>query len=183
MNTCDPEQHWTTDHCQNQDHPRLAVQNITFCNGNSARERAYDGGGALWIRGGRFKAVGCRFFNNYCADKGPDAGGGAIRVFDQYEDQPVYIVASTFGGAEGYGNVGSNGGALSSIGVSWTIFNSLFSYNQAIGTGANPAQMGAPGGGGALYNDGNTITLELLGSKIQHTGVNAYGSAIFFCYQ
>jgi hypothetical protein len=182
MNTCDPEQHWTTDHCQNQDHPRLTVQNITFCNGNSIRERDYDGGGALWIRGGRFKAVNCRFFNNYCAATGPDVGGGALRVFDQYEDQPVYIVASTFGGAEGYGNVGSNGGALSSIGVSWTILNSLFSYNEAIGTGANPAQPGTPGGGsgGALYNDGNTMTLKLLGTKIEHNRVNAHGSAVFF---
>src|SRR5690606_26804770 len=30
MNTCDEAQHWTTDHCQNQDHPRLTVQNLTF---------------------------------------------------------------------------------------------------------------------------------------------------------
>jgi len=72
-------------------------------------------------------------------------------------------------GAEGYGNVGSNGGALSCIGVSWIIFNSLFSYNQAIGTGANSVFIGTPGSGGALYNDGSTITFEFLGSKIQHT--------------
>ena len=25
MNTCDPDQVWTTSHCQNQDHPRLTV--------------------------------------------------------------------------------------------------------------------------------------------------------------
>ena len=37
------------------------------------------------MRGGRFKVVNCRFFNNVCADVGPDVGGGAIRVFDQYE--------------------------------------------------------------------------------------------------
>ena len=182
MNTCDPEQHWTTDHCQNQDHPRLTVQNITFCNGNSTRERKYDGGGAVWIRGGRFKAANCRFFNNYCAALGPDVGGGAVRVFDQYEDQPVYLVSSTFGGAEGYGNVGSNGGAISSIGVSWTIINCLFSHNEAVGNGGNPAQAGTPGGGsgGAIYNDGNTMTLKLLGTKIEQNSVNAHGSAIFF---
>lgn len=28
MNTCDSDQAWTTSHCQNQDHPRLTVQNI-----------------------------------------------------------------------------------------------------------------------------------------------------------
>ena len=52
------------------------------------------------------------------------------------------MVNSTFGGAEGYGNVGSNGGGLSSIGVSYTVLNSLFSYNRAIGNGANPARAG-----------------------------------------
>lgn len=78
--------------------------------------------------------------------------GGAIRVFDQYNDLPVYIVNSTFGGAEGYSNQGSNGGALSSITVSWTIINSLFTHNKAIGNGGNPAQAGTPGGGsGGLF--------------------------------
>ena len=182
MNTCDADQVWTTSHCDNQDHPRLTVQNITFANGNSTAETEYDGGGAIWARGGRFKAVNCRFFNNVCADTGPDVGGAAIRVFDQYQDQPVYIVNCTFGGAEGYGNVGSNGGAISSIGVSWTIINSLFSYNRAIGRGANPAQPGTPGGGsgGAIYNDGNTMTLTVLGTRIEYNEVNEHGSAIFF---
>jgi hypothetical protein len=182
MNTCDPEQVWTTSHCQDQDHPRLTVQNITFANGNSTGETEYGGGGAIWVRGGRFKAVNCRFFNNVCADTGPDVGGGAIRVFDQYQDLPVYLVNSTFGGLDGYGNVGSNGGAISSIGVSWTIINSLFSYNSAVGFGANPAQSGTPGGGsgGAIYNDGNTMTLTILGTRIEHNQVNEHGSAIFF---
>ncbi len=182
MNTCDPDQAWTTTHCQNQDHPRLTVQNLTFANGNSKSEKGYDGGGAIWVRGGRFKIVNCRFFNNVCASTGPDVGGGAVRVFSQYNNQPVYVVNSTFGGAEGYGNVGSNGGALSSIGVSWTIINSLFSHNEAVGNGGNPAQNDTPGGGsgGAIYNDGNTMTLTILGSKLIENKVNAYGSAIFF---
>lgn len=182
MNTCDPNQVWTTDHCQNQDHPRLTVQNITFADGNSINDTEYDGGGAIWVRGGRFKAVNCRFFNNVCASTGPDVGGGAIRVFSQYDNLPVYIVNSTFGGQEGYGNSGSNGGAISSIGVSWTIINSLFSHNKAIGNGGNPAQSGSPGGGsgGAIYNDGNTMTLTVLGTSIEQNEVNAYGSSIFF---
>ena len=182
MNTCDSDQVWTTSHCQNQDHPRLTVQNITFVNGNSTAETEYDGGGAIWVRGGRFKAVNCRFFNNFCAGTGPDVGGGAIRVFSQYEGLPVYIVNCTFGGMEDYGNVGSNGGAISSIGASWTIINSLFSCNRAIGYGANPAESGTPGGGsgGAIYNDGNTMTLNVLGSLIEYNEVNEHGSAIFF---
>lgn len=182
MNTCDKEQQWTTDHCQNQDHPRLTLQNLTFMNGNSRAEKEFDGGGAVWVRGGRLKIVNCRFFNNICANYGPDVGGAAVRVFSQYEGNPVYVVNSTFGGAEGFGNSGANGGALSSIGVSWSIYNCLFSHNQAIGNGGNPAQDGTPGGGsgGAIYNDGNTMQLALYGCKITQNKVNAYGSAIFF---
>jgi len=182
MNTCDENQVWTTSHCNDQDHPRLTVQNITFVDGNSESEEEYDGGGAIWIRGGRFKAVNTRFFNNVCAPTGPDVGGGAIRVFDQYQDQPVYVVNSTFGGEDGLGNICSNGGALSSIGVSWSIFNSHFSHNEAIGEGANPAQSGTPGGGsgGAIYNDGNEMTLSICGSVLESNSVNEHGAAIFF---
>jgi hypothetical protein len=106
-----------------------------------------------------------------------------VRVFSQSEGKPVYVVNSTFGGdANGYGNACSNGGGVSSIGVSWTIINSLFSYNTATGNGANPAQNGTPGGGsgGGIYNDGNTMTLSLCGTLIEHNQVNAHGSAIFF---
>jgi hypothetical protein len=182
MNTCDQNQHWTTSHCQDQESPRLTVQNITFADGNSRSETEYDGGGAIWVRGGRFKAVNCRFFNNTCDSLGPDVGGAAIRVFSQYNNLPVFIVNCTFGGAPGYGNFGANGGGISSIGVSWTIINSLFSYNRATGNGGNPSQAGTPGGGsgGAIYNDGNTMTLTILGTLIEKNKVNAYGSAIFF---
>jgi hypothetical protein len=182
MNTCDKNQVWTTSHCQDQDHPRLVVQNMTFINANSKSETEYDGGGAIWVRGGRFRVVNCRFFNNECASTGDDVGGGAIRVFSQYKNKPVYIVNSTFGGAEGLGNVGSNGGGISSIGVSWTIINCLFSYNHAIGNGGNPADNNTPGGGsgGAIYNDGNTMTLKVLGTRIEYNEVKAFGSAIIF---
>jgi len=182
MNTCDPAQVWTTDHCQNQDHPRLTVQNLTFVDADSKNENVYDGGGAIWVRGGRFKVVNCRFFNNVCADEGPDLGGAGIRVFSQYEGLPVYVVNSKFGGGQGSGNTCSNGGGLSSIGVSWTIINSSFSYNHAIGNGGNPPFPGTPGGGsgGAIYNDGNTMTLSICGTRIEHNDVTTHGSAIFF---
>jgi hypothetical protein len=182
MNTCDQDLTWTTSECQNQDHPRLTLQNITLIDGNSVNESVYDGGGAVWVRGGRFKMVNCRFFNNVCKESGPDVGGAAVRVFSQYENLPVYVVNTTFGGAEGYGNTGSNGGGISSIGVSWTLINCLFSHNVAVGEGGNPAESGTEGGGsgGAIYNDGNTMTLKVLGCKIEQNTVNAYGSAIFF---
>jgi len=182
MNTCDEDQVWTTDHCQNQDHPRLTVQNLTFVDANSKSEFEYDGGGAMWVRGGRFKVINCRFFRNVCGDEGPDLGGAGIRVFSQYQGLPVFVVNSQFGGAEGLGNTCSNGGGISSIGVSWTIINSSFSFNQAIGNGGNPALPGTPGGGsgGAVYNDGNTMTLSICGTRIEHNEVNQHGSAIFF---
>jgi hypothetical protein len=182
MNTCDEAQHWTTSHCDNQDTPRLVVQNITFVDADSRSEAMYDGGGAIWVRGGRFRVVNSRFFHNHAADTGPDVGGGAIRVFDQYNGLPVYVVNSTFGGGMEYGNTASNGGALSSIGVSWTVINSVLSYNHAVGNGGNPAMSGTPGGGsgGAIYNDGNTMTLTVCGSLIQHNDVQAFGAAIFF---
>jgi hypothetical protein len=183
MNTCDQAQHWTTSQCQNQDHPRLTLQNLTFIEGNSTGQlEEGGGGGAVFVRGGRVKLVDCRFFNNVCDPTGPDLGGAGLRVLSQYSGLPVYVVRSTFGGGAGYGNQCSNGGGVSSIGVSWTIINSLFSHNLAIGNGGNPAQAETPGGGsgGAIYNDGNTMTLSLCGTVIQQNQVNAYGSAIFF---
>lgn len=182
MNTCDQSLNWTTDHCQNQDHPRLTVQNITFIDGVSSGGGDYAGGGAVFVAGGRFKAVNTRFFHNFCDPEGADVGGGALRVYGQFDGLPAYVVNSTFGGAEGFGNVCSNGGGISSLGVSWTIIDSVFGYNEAIGNGGNPADPGTPGGGsgGAIYNDGNTMTLSLCGTRIEHNSVNAFGSAIFF---
>ena len=59
------------------------------------------------------------------------------------------------------GGVCSNGGALSSIGVSWAVYNSTFTDNRAVGHGANPARAGTRGGGsgGAIYTDGNRFRL------------------------
>ncbi|MCB9749238.1 MAG: hypothetical protein H6713_04430 [Myxococcales bacterium] len=183
QNTCDQAQVWTTPMCQNQDHPRLTVQNLTFVHGDATGEDVDGGGGgAIFVRGGRFKIINSRFFNNTCDDVGPDVGGAAVRALSQHEGQPVYVVNSTFGGAPELGNVCSNGGGLSSIGVSYTVINSLFSHNMAIGDGANPAQPGTPGGGsgGAIYNDGNTFTLTLCGTKITDNHANEGGGAIFF---
>lgn len=182
MNTCDKNQVWTTPHCQDQDHPRLTVQNLVFLRGNSSSATDYDGGGAIWARGGRLKIVNCRFFNNVCAATGPDVGGAAVRAFDQYRDLPLYVVNSTFGGGANFGNSCSNGGGLSSIGVSSTVINSLFSHNTAIGIGANPPRDNTPGGGsgGAIYNDGNTFDLRLCGTRMENNSAREGGGGIFF---
>jgi hypothetical protein len=185
VNACDEELHWTSTRCDLQTHPRLVVQNLTFRAGRAGPapddERWYlGGGGAIFVRSGSLKIVNSVFVDNECVRSGPDVGGGAVYVL--MPNAPVYVVNSTFGGAEGQGNLGANGGAVGSIGASWTIINSVLSYNQATGKGGNPAQGGTPGGGsgGAIYNDGMAMTLSLCGTRIQHNQVNAFGSAIFF---
>lgn len=182
MNTCDQNQVWTTSHCDNQDHPQLSIQNISFIDGNSSGSNLESGGGAIWARGGRLKLVNTRFFRNRCDATGPDVGGAALRSFSQYNNLPLYIVNSTFGGQSDLGGICSNGGGISSIGVSTTVINSLFTHNQAIGNGANPARNNTPGGGsgGAIYNDGNTFDLKLCGTRIENNSANEGGGAVFF---
>lgn len=182
LNTCDEAQKWTTSHCDDQDHPQLTVQNLTFVHGSAKGLRNPDGGGAIFVRGGRFKLLNSRFFNNSCDDFGPDVGGAAVRTFDQYQDRPVYVVNSTFGGRADLGNVCSNGGGLSSIQVSYTVLNSVFTHNRAIGAGANPMRSGTRGGGsgGAIYNDGNDFTLTVCGTRIENNTANEGGGAIFY---
>ena len=188
QNTCDPDTHPISADCNNLQAPALTVQNLTFIDGNATglsngKDNGGDdgGGGAIYVRGGRFKVINSRFFNNICDDLASDIGGGAIRVLDfptgSSVNRPVYIVNSTFGGGTGYGNHCANGGAISSIGTSYTILNSLFTDNQAIGHGANSGQ---GGNGGAIYNDGNSYDLHLCGEKMTSNHANEGGSAVFY---
>ena len=85
------------------------------------------------MRGGRLKIVDATFRDNRCDQTGPDLGGAAVRALSQHHGLPVYVVGSTFTGGRC-----SNGSALSSIGVSWSVYNSTFTDNRAIGRGANP---------------------------------------------
>jgi hypothetical protein len=178
QNTCDRRQTWTTSHCDDQATPRLVVQNLTFANGNATGE-TYDGGGggAIFARGGRLKIVRSRFVGNRCDRTGPDLGGGAVRALSQHAGQPVTVLRSTF-----TGGVCSNGAALSSIGVSWSIYDSVFTRNRAIGRGANPTRPGTPGGGsgGALYADGNDFRVLLSGTRMTGNRAREGGGAVFF---
>jgi hypothetical protein len=183
MNTCDRNQVWTTPHCQNQDHPQLTLQGLHFTNGNSTGQTVDGGGGgAVFVRGGRLKIVDSRFTRNRCESTGPDVGGAAVRVLSQYQGLPVVVARSTFGGGAADRNLCSNGGAISSIGVSWGIHASLFTHNDAIGVGANPQRPGTPGGGngGAIYLDGNRFTLDLVDTVVTDNTANEGGGAVFF---
>jgi hypothetical protein len=176
QNTCDPEQVWTTDHCQAQKDPLLVVKNLRFTRGNSTGEtNEGGGGGALFVRGGRLKVVNSSFDRNRCDRTGPDLGGAAIRVLSVV--RPVKVRGGSFTRGRC-----SNGAALSSIGVSWDIRDTVFGRNKAIGTGANPARPGTPGGGsgGAIYLDGNYFTLRLTGVTMLDNKAREGGGAIFF---
>jgi hypothetical protein len=178
QNTCDQRQIWTTSHCDNQATPRLVVQNLTFADGDASGE-SYDGGGggAIFARGGRLKIIGSTFAGNRCDATGPDLGGGAVRALSQHDGKPVTVVRSTF-----RRGVCSNGAALSSIGVSWSIYNSVFVGNRAIGRGANPSRPGTPGGGsgGAVYADGNEFRVLIAGTRMVRNHAREGGGAIFF---
>ena len=189
MSTCDKAQVYPLGpgDCNTNPGVQLVVQNITFVDGNAKgipdATNNGGGGGAIHAQGGSLKVVNSRFFNNVCDDLGSDVGGGAIRKLDYLvapglgPSRPVWIVNSTFGGKAGLGNSCANGGALSSIGASWNILNSLLSENTAVGHGANDGQ---GGNGGAIYNDGNEIVLHVTGSLIENDKANEGGSAVFF---
>jgi hypothetical protein len=181
---------WSTVDCVNQPYPQVVVQNLTFedgfdgthqetCTGNVPQcwYGGVDGGGAIYIEGGQFKAVNSRFVNNRCYGYGPDLGGGAIRVLAQYQNRPVYITNDTFTGGRC-----SNGAALSSINVQWNVVNSVFTNNVATGFGANPAANGTPGGGsgGAIYNDGTDYNTLIAGTVMKGNSAREGGGAIFY---
>jgi hypothetical protein len=181
---------WSTGDCVNQPYPQIVVQNITFADGFSGTHQAtctanaprcwyggVDGGGAVYVEGGQFKAVNSRFIGNRCYRYGPDLGGGAIRVLAQYQNRPVYITGDTFRGGRC-----SNGAALSSISVQWDVLNSVFTDNAAIGWGANPASSGTPGGGsgGAIYNDGTDYRTLIAGTVMRNNSAREGGGAVFY---
>jgi hypothetical protein len=151
---------------------------MRFIDGNSTgAKKDGGGGGGIFVRGGRLKIVRSEFVGNRCERRGPDIGGGAVRVLDQFRDRAVRVRGSVFRGGRC-----SNGSALSSIGVSWRIVDSRFTRNRAIGRGANPPRPGTPGGGsgGAIYMDGNRIHLRVTDSVMRRNWAREGGGAIFF---
>jgi hypothetical protein len=157
----------------NQSGPQLVLQNLSFTDGNSTTD---DGGGAVYVRGGKVKVVNSRFAKNRCAASGPDLGGAGLRV-NQARSAPVYVVSSTFEDGSC-----ANGGALSGLHVTFVVLNSVLRRNNAIGRGANPARAGTPGGGsgGAIYTDGNNFTVRIVGSIVEDNHANEGGGAVFF---
>ena len=184
MNTCDQAQVWTTSHCQDQDHPRLTVQNLTFVDGNATGDTTEGGGGgAIFVRGGRLKVVTRGSSATAATPTGPDVGGAAVRVLSQSQGLPVYVVGSTFGGAAGQGGRCSNGGALEQH------RRVVGGHQQRVHPQRGHRPRRQPGRGGhagwrqrrrRIYNDGNRFTVRVAGSVIEDNHANEGGGAIFF---
>jgi hypothetical protein len=184
QNTCDSALVYATTRCDIQSFPQLTVQNIAFSNGLGFACETSDptcifGGGAIYVQGGTFKAYNIEVVSSAQTNNNDpvvqDLAGGAI--YTTMLTAPAYIVNSTF-----QGNSGINGGALGSIGTSYTIINSVFSGNSATGHGENPARSGTTGGGlgGAIYNDGTSYTLDICGTDFENNTANELGTGSIF---
>ncbi|NTV40616.1 MAG: hypothetical protein HGA51_11770 [Demequinaceae bacterium] len=176
-NTCEESFGWLTARCDLQTTPLVVFQNITLKNGNATTGPAgYEGvgggggGGAIAMRGGQFKAVNVTFTNNKCMTLASDGGGGAVRLTGQTATS--YIVNSTF-----TGNSCANGGAISGLGASIQVLNTLLTSNTATGTGASSGQ---GGNGGAIYGDGNTYAFLVDGTVISGNYADEGGPGIFY---
>jgi hypothetical protein len=179
----------------------VTLQHLSLTNGKTTPTQAIpkapppcsqgwdDGqGGALYMRDGYLTVIDSIFTNNQAAPLGPDTGGGAIYL--QGCKTGVLIVSSTF-----TGNTGANCGAVGGLYAELDVYDSLFTGNAAVGSGANnndPSkcsainngqnEVGSGGNGGALYSDGNSKNILLCGDAINdnHAGMGAFGGGLFF---
>ena len=176
-NTCEESFGWLSARCDLQTTPLVVFQNIALRDGNATNGPAgYSGvgggggGGAIAMRGGQFKAVNVTFTSNTCMTLSSDGGGGAVRLTGQTATS--YIVASTF-----TDNSCANGGAISGLGASVQVLNSLLTHNTATGTGASSGQ---GGNGGAIYGDGNTYAYVVDGTVISNNFADEGGPGVFY---
>ena len=143
-----------------------------------------DGGGAIFVRGGRFKDRQRAVLSTTAAPPpGPTSAARRCTSSRSSTGNPVYIVNSTFGGADGPAQrVLERRRHLEHRRV-------VDDHQQPVPRQPRhrhrrePAQTGTPGGGngGAIYNDGNTMTLRVAGTRIEDNTSNGEGgSAIFF---
>jgi hypothetical protein len=103
---------------------------------------------------------------------------------------PSYIAGSTFSD-----NTASNAGGIGMLWAGAFVYNSLFTGNTAVGTGANnndatkctcnngnnKNQIGSGGNGGAIYKDGgDAAALTICGTEIKGNSAKEFGPAVFF---
>jgi predicted outer membrane repeat protein len=173
----------------------VTLQNLTFAHAKASGtaipsasppcSQGYEtdgGGGAVLVNDGVLHVLGCTFLENAAASPGPDVAGGAIYATGSLG---VVIVGSRFGG-----NTASNGGAVGSLNSDLAIANSVFSQNQATGSGANSVdtstchsdggEVGNGGNGGAISIDGGSDgALTVCGAIFEKNVSGALGGALF----
>ena len=124
---------------------------------------------------------------NHAAPLGPDVAGGGIYALGSVD---VTVQGTLF-----KNNDGANGGAIGMLESNFTVVNSVFQANQALGHDGNhniPSsgcplhdkqyQVGDGGNGGAVYLDGqDTVGPSSCGNLFtqNNAGINAIGGAIF----
>lgn len=145
-------------------------------------------GGGVYMRDGNLTVIDCVFTGNHAAPLGPDTGGGAIYV--QGSKHGLLIVGSAF-----TRNAAANAGAVGGLFCQHRIYDSVFSQNTATGNGANnddaqqcqamnngQHEIGSGGNGGAIYSDGNSVSVTLCGDQITDNaaGSGGFGGGLFF---
>ncbi len=152
--------------------PTVTVQRIKLSNGRTTdvvnTTETDQGGAAIYTLGGNIHAIDTVFTDNHGPDSGQDVAGGAIYSVGAGE---VIVVRSVFSN-----NTCSSGGAVSVLGSSLSIIDSILDHNSTTGTGGNP---GNGGNGGASTMDGQGKSLVLCGATFTNNTANAFGGAIF----
>ncbi len=180
---------------------RVTLQHMTFVNAKThpvdaippapqaACSQGFDdgAGGAIYMRDGNLTVVDSTFIDDDAAPVGPDTGGGAIYVTGSKHG--IVVVGSTF-----TNDSGANAGAVGALNAELDVYNSSITGNAATGHDANnndPKQcsvmnngqneIGSGGNGGALYMDGNSVSVVVCGDEIldNTAGVNAFGGGVF----
>jgi hypothetical protein len=82
QDTCDSNLGWATASCTNQTFPQITLQNITLANGAGATSSGVFGGGAVYVRGGTFRAYNIRVTGSHethlASELTSDLAGGAV---------------------------------------------------------------------------------------------------------
>ena len=178
QNTCDPQQTWTTSHCDDQARPRLVVQNMTFADGDATGE-TYDGGGggAIFARGGRLKIVGSTFLRNRCDPTGPRPGRRR-RPRPVAAPRPARVRPPQHVQAR---RLQQRRRPEQHRRLVVGLRQRLRAQPRHRPRG-QPPKGGAPGGGsgGAIYTDGNAFRVLLARTRMHRNHAREGGGAVFF---
>ncbi len=142
-------------------------------------------GGAIYVRDGVLHVIDVTFKSNHGAVPGPDIAGGAFYVNGSLD---ATVVGSTF-----EDNDASNGGAIGALNSELSVYDSVFTSNKALGSGANATnstcpvvagqrETGSGGNGGAISIDGGSDGTHVFCGDVfsnNQGGMGALGGAIF----